>query len=83
MVHLDPIFDYAVFDLPHRLEEVSRWFSEHDTELRAASPELQELHSFAVAVSILRTVLARELSDGVADINQVDPGDPDAEPDLP
>lgn len=77
VVHLDPIFDYAVFDLPHRLEEVSRWFSEHDTELRAASPELRELHSFAVAVSILRTVLARELSDGVADINQVvDPGDP-------
>src|SRR5262249_15730480 len=50
---------YEIFQLygdqpPVRLERVSNWFTAHDADLRKASRELQQLLTFASAVTLFR-----------------------------
>jgi len=68
IIHVKVDFNYDVYALPNRLDNLSGWFSIHDTELRESSPELQELSMFSVAVAIIKTAIEGNILENYMDI---------------
>lgn len=62
-IDLSPRVDYHVYAIPHRLDEVSKWFSQHGETLRSRSDAIRTLEEFSVAVAIFRTALSRNVFD--------------------